>query len=171
MTKHESITWGDIARMLACSDQAEALAEANAAIAFVLPGYEWGITRVTADPLDKSKLNLEARPVTVSGEALCPEDVRDAVWDHNPDAPDPVTPLVKAYRAWRKVEAAENEENNLVKDSGPYEVSSLADGTILIRPSWPNCKPYTDEDGGGPGLCSRMALALEVQRVLNEVAK
>lgn len=61
--------------------------------------------------------------------------------------------------------------DKLIRQSGPYEAVSRADGTILIRPAWPQFPPYTEEDGGGPGLFSRMSLAEEIQRVLNQVRK
>ena len=112
----DPITWNDIAQMLVYSDQAEALAEADAAIAFALPGYKWKVAQSGLDPLDRSKLDLHAFPENTTGEVLCPEQVRDAVWDHNSDAPDPVTPFVKAYRLYRKAQEPKTEDMGEVSD-------------------------------------------------------
>lgn len=55
----------------------------------------------------------------------------------------------------------------LVNASGPYRVLSLANGQLLVTPTWPQFKTYTDEDGGGPGVLSRLELAESVERLLN----
>ena len=55
----------------------------------------------------------------------------------------------------------------IVKQSGPYQVKSRADGSMLVIPMWPQYPPYNDEDGGGPGLSSRMGLAEYLSRWLN----
>ena len=54
-----------------------------------------------------------------------------------------------------------------VRKAGPYKCESLANGQILVTPTWPQFPPYTDEEGGGPGVFSRMALAGELARWLN----
>lgn len=51
----------------------------------------------------------------------------------------------------------------LIKRSGPYEVSSRVDGVIMIKPRW----QQSEEEGGGPGLLSRIALAENIERWLN----
>lgn len=54
----------------------------------------------------------------------------------------------------------------LLRQSGPYTVVSLSGGTLTIIPAWPRFGPHTEE-GGGPGLFSRMALAKAVEALLN----
>ena len=54
-----------------------------------------------------------------------------------------------------------------VRRAGPYQVSSRADGTLIVTPAWPNFRPYTPEDGGGPGVFSRLGLAHDFERWLN----
>jgi len=54
-----------------------------------------------------------------------------------------------------------------IRESGPYKVVSCADGTLSVKPTWPQFQPWNEEDGGGPGLFSRMALAANLQRWLN----
>lgn len=54
-----------------------------------------------------------------------------------------------------------------IRESGPYRVQSLSDGSLRITPAWPQFPEYTDEDGGGPGLLSRMALAGDISKLLN----
>lgn len=51
-----------------------------------------------------------------------------------------------------------------------WSVSSRADGTLLVEPHYDPevIKPYTPEDGGGPGLFTRMRLA---DWVLNRLCK
>lgn len=56
-----------------------------------------------------------------------------------------------------------------VKKSGPYKVSSHADGTLTVYPAWPQFQEWTEEDGGGPGLFSRTGLAHDLQNWLNAV--
>jgi hypothetical protein len=55
----------------------------------------------------------------------------------------------------------------LLKLSGPYEVKSLANGELRVSPAWSQFRPYTEADGGGPGMSSRLALAADVQDFLN----
>ena len=55
----------------------------------------------------------------------------------------------------------------LLKESGPYMVGSKANGEIYISPAWPQCPKYTVEDGGGPGLFSRLRLAADIAEFLN----
>lgn len=55
----------------------------------------------------------------------------------------------------------------LLKLSGPYEVKSLANGELRVSPAWSQFRPYTEADGGGPGVLSRLALATQVQNFLN----
>lgn len=42
-----------------------------------------------------------------------------------------------------------------------FRVSSLANGNLLVEPQYDpeKIRPYTERDGGGPGLFTRMALA------------
>lgn len=56
---------------------------------------------------------------------------------------------------------------SFVTKCGPYVVRSCADGSLEVTPSWPQFPPYNDEDGGGPGLFSRVHLAAELQAWLN----
>lgn len=51
------------------------------------------------------------------------------------------------------------------------EVKSCADGSMNIKPVWKGVKPYTPEDGGGPGLLSRLAAAKRCEKLLNEYLK
>jgi hypothetical protein len=57
--------------------------------------------------------------------------------------------------------------SRLIRESGPYRVESCADGTLRVEPDWPQFPKYTDEEGGGPGLFSRMNLAGDIERFLN----
>ena len=59
----------------------------------------------------------------------------------------------------------------IIRNAGPYEVHSLADGTIMVHPKWPQFPPNTPMDGGGPGIVSRLALAQELQDFLNSRVK
>lgn len=47
------------------------------------------------------------------------------------------------------------------------EVSSCADGTMKIEPEWRGVRKYTPEDGGGPGLLSRLSAAQWCQSLIN----
>lgn len=47
------------------------------------------------------------------------------------------------------------------------EVKSLANGDLRVTPVWRGYKPWTPEDGGGPGVITRMAGAARLQRFLN----
>ena len=55
----------------------------------------------------------------------------------------------------------------MIRSSGPYSCRSNADGTILVTPAWPQFRPWTEEDGGGPGPISRLHLAEELVLLLN----
>ena len=55
----------------------------------------------------------------------------------------------------------------LIRDSGPYVVKSRAHGVLNVYPAWPQFPEYNDEDGGGPGVLSRLALADDLERWLN----
>lgn len=55
----------------------------------------------------------------------------------------------------------------LMRQSGPYRVYSHADGKLTIYPAWSQYKKWTAEDGGGPGMPTRLALAAELQDWLN----
>ena len=50
---------------------------------------------------------------------------------------------------------------------GPFECESRADGTVLVKPSWSAWPPYSEDDGGGPGVGSRMGFAMALQNFLN----
>lgn len=53
-----------------------------------------------------------------------------------------------------------------MRQSGPYKVESCADGTLVVSPAWDQYPEWTMEEGGGPGLLSRMALASQIERFL-----
>lgn len=55
----------------------------------------------------------------------------------------------------------------IVKKSGPYKVQSCADGSLTVVPTWPQFGTYTPENGGGPGVFSRLWLAGDLARWLN----
>ena len=55
----------------------------------------------------------------------------------------------------------------LLQESGPYKVESRADGTVLVTPSWPQFPPYSEDEGGGPGMFSRLGLADEIRALIN----
>ena len=64
----------------------------------------------------------------------------------------------------------------LIKDSGPYRVESMIGefGGLRVRPKHPDYgedwqQDQKDGHGGGPGLFTRMALAEDVQALLNSV--
>lgn len=50
---------------------------------------------------------------------------------------------------------------------GPYKVASHPNGTLTITPAWPQCVPWNPQEGGGPGVLMRMALAEAVESNLN----
>ena len=58
-----------------------------------------------------------------------------------------------------------------VKNAGPYTVDSRADGAMVVSPAWPQFPKWTPEDGGGPGVTSRVFLASELERWLNDGVK
>ena len=55
----------------------------------------------------------------------------------------------------------------LMKDAGPYKVQSCSDGSLKVYPDWPQFPKYNDEDGGGPGMLSRLGLAHDLEQFLN----
>ena len=55
----------------------------------------------------------------------------------------------------------------LLRESGPYTVYSLSNGSVQIIPCWYQFPPYDPENGGGPGVVSRVALAKDIERLLN----
>ena len=54
-----------------------------------------------------------------------------------------------------------------MKESGPYRVLSCADGSLRVTPEWPQDPPWSEDEGGGPGLFSRLQLAAEIEEFLN----
>ena len=57
-----------------------------------------------------------------------------------------------------------------VRKSGPFQCLSLANGYILVRPSWPQYGAvWRLEEGGGPGFSGRMGLAGDLEKWLNSV--
>lgn len=50
-------------------------------------------------------------------------------------------------------------------------VESCANGAMRIWPQWKGVKPYNDEDGGGPGLLSRIAAAELLQDMIDHALK
>jgi hypothetical protein len=54
-----------------------------------------------------------------------------------------------------------------IKRAGPYRVDSLADGSLLVIPAWPEFSKWTPADGGGPGIMSRLGLARALGEWLN----
>ena len=68
-----------------------------------------------------------------------------------------------------KMSTLTEEQLEAIKESGPYRAASNADGTILIIPAWPQFSKYNPEEGGGPGLFSRIALAKDIEELLNAV--
>ncbi len=47
------------------------------------------------------------------------------------------------------------------------ECVSLANGHITVAPKWRGVREYTLEEGGGPGLFTRMAGAKRLERLIN----
>jgi len=45
-----------------------------------------------------------------------------------------------------------------------FAVKSLANGDMLVQPDYKS--KWTEEDGGGPGLLSRLSIATEIEAVL-----
>ena len=54
-----------------------------------------------------------------------------------------------------------------VRKAGPYKVSSCSDGSLSVTPTWPDFPVWNADEGGGPGLFSRLHLAGELERWLN----
>jgi hypothetical protein len=54
-----------------------------------------------------------------------------------------------------------------IKAAGPYVCHSCADGTVIVIPRWPQFPTYSELEGGGPGLSSRLALQEAFMRWLN----
>ncbi len=59
----------------------------------------------------------------------------------------------------------------VIRDAGPYDVHSCADGTIVIRPTWPKEPPLDKYGAGGPGVLSRMSLAECIAERLNGMVR
>ena len=55
----------------------------------------------------------------------------------------------------------------LLRQSGPYKVQSYSDGSLLVTPAWPQGPVWTADDGGGPGVVSRLELAHQLELWLN----
>ena len=56
-----------------------------------------------------------------------------------------------------------------LKKSGPFVCVSQLNGYILVKPSWKNKGAVWNlEEGGGPGMFSRMDLATYLQDFLNQ---
>ena len=51
-----------------------------------------------------------------------------------------------------------------------FKVDSRSDGTFIIRPDWKGPK-WTPEDGGGPGVLTRLATARIISKILNRRVK
>ena len=60
---------------------------------------------------------------------------------------------------------------DLLRREGPFWVTSLVNGTLVVYPAWAFCGRWEVEEGGGPGIFTRMELALEVQAFLNGRSK
>ena len=58
-----------------------------------------------------------------------------------------------------------------VKKAGPYAVASLANGQILIVPTWPEFPRDEKDQSGGPGVASRVQLAQELGSILADYGK
>lgn len=78
--------------------------------------------------------------------------------------------------------------SRLIRQCGPYTVVSLAGGALRVRPLWPGCGPpgcavVPDHPKEGVNWCptcrcnhvggflSRCALAVEVEKALNRLAR
>lgn len=55
--------------------------------------------------------------------------------------------------------------------SGGYKASSRADGTILVEPEWPQFPKWDEDEGGGPGVMSRLSVAECIEKLLNEAIR
>ena len=58
----------------------------------------------------------------------------------------------------------------LIKESGPYEVRSCANGELHVYPQWSNYPRWSNFEpfkGSGPGVLSRIRLAREIEEFLN----
>ena len=55
----------------------------------------------------------------------------------------------------------------LIKESGPYKAKSCANGDIRVVPKWPQFPEFDEQEGGGLGLFSRLALARQIEDFLN----
>ena len=62
---------------------------------------------------------------------------------------------------------ADARRTKFIKESGPYWLVSLSNGEIMIRPEWSQFPEWNEEEGGGPGVFSRIRLADEIQDFLN----
>lgn len=54
-----------------------------------------------------------------------------------------------------------------ITQSGPFDVKSCADGTLIVTPKWPQYSEWTELGGGGPGIFGRLGLAHAVEIYLN----
>ena len=61
--------------------------------------------------------------------------------------------MTQSRRGERVVRAA----MRCAKLLGRVEAKSCANGDIIVHPEWPGITPYNEEDGGGPGLFTRVA--------------
>ena len=92
-----------------------------------------------------------------------------------PEKPEPLTTLTTLTTFLSKENRGGNltirkyPRHRMIKGSGPYNCRSRADGTILITPTWPQYKSWTEEGGGGPTMSSRMLLADALGALLNGV--
>lgn len=57
----------------------------------------------------------------------------------------------------------------MIRHCGPYDVKSHADGKLTIHPLYPQFADMCEEGCGKPGLLTRMALAKEVEDLLNGI--
>ena len=51
------------------------------------------------------------------------------------------------------------------------KVVSLANGDLYVTPVYRGVQPYTEQDGGGPGLLTRRAAAHRLENVINRHLK
>ena len=58
-------------------------------------------------------------------------------------------------------------EAAVLPDWSSVRVKSCADGSMSVIPQWRGIKKWTPEDGGGPGLGTRLAAASILEKYLN----
>ena len=57
---------------------------------------------------------------------------------------------------------------SLIQQSGPFTCESLVNGHILVKPAWSEyARVWSLEEGGGPGIFTRIELARALQGWLN----